>query len=224
MIEITQEDRAMVEKVELFAQDYQNYSVVTKEELERGNEHIKIISKKWKELDEKRKNIADPINKAKQAVQDLFNPPLNRLKLLKDKINQEMKGYIRVEEEKRLKLEREAQEKARLEEIRQKEKLEKRADKWEEKGNDDKAEGLRQQVEEVFEPAPVIEKVDTNIDKRFVKFTWKARVTNITKLLDHVIKTGDMVLIQPNEKVLNNRSKENKKEGEIIPGVEFYKV
>jgi len=219
--EITQEDRQLVEKAGALANNYNDFAIVNQVQLEAADGHKKIISDKYKEIDAKRKSIVDPINKAKQAVQDLFNPPLARLKQAQDTITSSMKVFIRKEEDKRLAEERKLQEKARAEEERQRKILEERAKKAEEKGNEDKAESLREQAEEVFVPAPVIEKVDLKVDNRSVRFTYKAQVKDIRKLAEHALKTGDLNLIAGNETVLNGRAREHKKAGEIIPGVLF---
>lgn len=117
---------------------------------------VKEINAKVKELEKKRRAITQPMDKAKKEVMDLFRTPLEALEEAKKIFNRALVVFNDEQEKKRkaaqAKADAEAAEKARKE----KERLEARAEKAEEKGQTEKAEVLREQAESAAPFGPVV--------------------------------------------------------------------
>lgn len=140
------------------------------------------VKASYKRIDAQRKAIVDPINKAKQAVQDLFNPVLDDLSAAEGHIKAIMLTYQREQDRKR------QEEQARNDEAarKERERLEKQAAKAEEKGHAEKAAVLAATAAVV---APAVA-TSTYVQPKGVstRKVWKGRVTNIEALLASLVK------------------------------------
>lgn len=172
-------------------------------------------------FDEQYHKLRDPAWETYNNINKMFNPVLKSYDLIKKKLkgkiinyNAEQKRIRQVEQEK-LRLQAEAEAK------REKEALEKRAAKWEEKGNAEKADLLREQKETVHKPVTIIPKAE-KLDGFRSQTRWKARPANGKQEYDLKIVPTRFHLID--EKKLNKRAMSDKTTECDIPGVEFYKV
>jgi len=102
---------------------------------------------------------------------------------------------VRMERE-RQEQQRKEREKAEAAERKRKEELEMQAQAHEAKGNTEKAEERRQQAEEVFVPAPI---VDSKIEKQegvSIKVNWKFEVLDMSKLPLKYLKPDEVAIGQ----------------------------
>jgi exonuclease VII large subunit len=197
-------------------------AITTPEQLEDANGCLIKIKEKIKELDEDRKDLTRPIDGLKKKIMDKYKPWLDKLDQAKGVLTKAIMAYTDEQEKKRRelqdKLQREADEKARKEQ----ERLQARADKWEEKGNTDKAEALREKADEVVPDAvPVVLTMPTPKGLSY-RDNWKAVVVDINmvpreymipdqKALDKIMQATKGTVKIPgikavNEKVLMSRS------------------
>lgn len=122
----------------------QSYTIDCPEMYEAAAEDLKAVKTKWKDIEAKRKEIVEPLNKAVKAVNDLFRAPLDYLtqaeSVLKGalltydaeqerlrKIEQERLEAIARAEQARLRAEAEAAEKAQREARQEAERIEREA-------------------------------------------------------------------------------------------------
>lgn len=98
---------------------------------------------------------------------------------------------------------------------KEREKLEAKAEKEEAKGNTEKAEEFKEQAEEKEFAVPVAPSTAPKVDGLVKKVTWKAIVTDVTKLPE------EYTITTPNMPMLNAVARSTK--GTIkLPGVEFF--
>lgn len=183
-----------------------------------ANEQLGEIKARYRALDERRKAIVDPINKAKQAVQDLFNPVLADLDGAESAYKSAMLNYQRGQDRLRLeeqaRLDREARE--------QRERLEKQAAKAEKKGDAETAAVLAQTA--AVMTAPIATSTYVQAKGASVVRTWKARVTDKAALLKSIVENPMFLhLIEIDDAALNKLAKAM--QGQLpIAGVETYQV
>ena len=168
---------------------------------------------KIKEMQSNIKSIFKPIvDKAHQAHKEAINKMnefLNPLETAESKLKAIRMEYYKIKELEQRK------EQERLDEIQRKEreKLERRAEKAAEKGNDEKAEALKQQAKEVETISPIVPVKVTKTVGIQMKKILKFRVIN-EDLLSRAYLTPNMAKISEEVK----RTK-----GTVaIPGVEIY--
>lgn len=183
------------------------------QEYQNSGEFLKQIKTVSKILDDSRKEITRPLDEAKKSVMDFFREPLEQLSSAETVLKKALLSYQQAQERIRLEAERKAIAEARAEEERKRKSLEERATKAEEKGQEAKAEMLREQASDVYVPtvvsAPNVEKIKGLSSKK----VWKFRVTDESKI------PREYTLI--NEQMLNKIAQAT--QGKIpVPGVEFY--
>jgi len=189
-------------------------TISNQEQYEGASEFLKRVKAKIKDLDTLRKSITKPLDTAKQKVMDLFNPPITALKRAESGVKREMIKYDteqeKIREEHQKKLQQQAEEKARKE----REALEARAKKWEEKGKEEKAEALREQAEEIEPEAPVVAPIEQKPKGVSYREKWSAEVIDVNQVpREYMI---------PNQQALDKVAQATK--GSItIPGVKFKK-
>ncbi len=69
---------AQLVEVESVIADLAGYEISTEEQSGIVGEVVKAAKIRWQEIEIRRKAIVDPLNKAKEAVQELFKPPLTK--------------------------------------------------------------------------------------------------------------------------------------------------
>lgn len=174
---------------------------------------LQLIKGKAKELEVIRKGITQPLDQAKKAVMDLFRVPQSNYVMAERKLKTAMISYteeqerIRREEEDRLRKETEAKE------AKEKEKLLKKAEKAEEKGNTEKAEELREQAEDVTIIAPKLASTTEQPNGISYKEKWTAEVVDFKALPDEY-KISNMPML--------NKMAQATKGVVPIPGVKFH--
>jgi hypothetical protein len=174
---------------------------------------LKTIKAMANNAETARKSIVDPINKAKDAVQALFNPITTRLENSERHIKGLMIAYSNEQERIRLENEEKLRKQAQAEEDRKKKALLARADKATAAGNTDKAEDLQQQAQEVYVPAPTLASTVQRPAGISIKKIWKARV------IDASLVPRAYLMID--EKKLDQQAKATQK-SLPVPGVDFY--
>lgn len=159
--------------------------IKTNEQYIEASEFLKVIGKAkkriaeyWKpmiekahalhkELCQKRKVFDDQVDLAERACKNAIT------------------AYDTVQERIRQEAERKAQERARIEEEKRRKVLEERAAKAKEKGDEDKAEKLIEQAEEVHVPLPVIPVAVPTVDGLKKVTRWSAIVINSSLVPDN---------------------------------------
>lgn len=183
-------------------------NITTHEQYEAAAEFLKAVKAKAKELDTKRKSLTAPLDESKRRIMDLFKGPLEFCHNTEWDVKNRISTYLRAEQKKR------DDEQRRIDEQRRKEhaKLEKRADKAEEKGQTAKAEELRDQADTVA-GTPVTVAAPQKVSGVSVKKVWKFRIVDEQKIpREYMI---------PNEKMIGEVARATK--GTLaIPGVEIY--
>ena len=184
----TDESKLYETEAEMFYKDAQSIMINTQADYNNYVHILQMVKGKLKQIDDKRKEITKPLDQAKKSIMDLFRKPLDKLqeveKIIKNAliIYQDIQENIRKEEENRLRIEAE----------KERAKLERKAQRIEEKGDVEKAEEIRQEAEIIQAPivAPKIDKV-AGISFRE---KWYAKITNF-KILPDEYKLPDMQLL-----------------------------
>lgn len=151
--------------------------VDSQEMYEFADAQLVEVKRSAKLIEAKRKEIVDPINKAKDAVQALFRPVLDDLAEAESCYKRAMLTYQQEQDRKR----RDEQAKLDEEARREREKLETQAAKAAAKGHAEKAEVLAATAAVVT--APVATSTYVAPKGLSVKRTWKARVVDKAALL-----------------------------------------
>ena len=186
--------------------------ILTQAHYESANDVMKAVKTKYKELDTKRKEITKPLDQAKNAVMDLFRNPLELLKKAEISIKVTMIAYAEHQEKIRQEEQKKIDAKAKIEEEKERKRLEKRAEKWAAKGKTAKAEELQEQAEEVEVVAPVVAPKVEKVAGVSFKQNWSAIVIDETKVPREYMQVNTMAL---------NRIAKATKGAIKIPGVEF---
>ena len=184
---------------------------------EAAGQLMLMIRQRSKELETARKETTDPIRigakKAIEKVMGLFNPPQEMLTAAEDTLNDKMITF------KQEKARQAAEAEARLrraaidEEAKQKAKIERQADKLEEKGREDAAEERRTEAARVHVPRPVIPAAPPKVKGLTTRTRWHFRIINADLIpRKHLI---------PNEKSLQGEV-DNFQDKTDIPGIEVW--
>lgn len=194
--------------------------ITNSQEYQSSGNFLKQIKTVSKIIDDGRKEITKPLDDAKKRVMDFFKDPLNELseaeRLLKGAILTYQREQQRITQQKQL----EAEAKARAEEERKRKELEERAKKWEEKGNQEKAELLREKAEDVHVKTVVVAQPIEKVSGLATKKVWKANIVDINKIPQNVYINDEKVTAAI-QSILNKLATATK--GAMpIDGVEFY--
>ena len=153
-------------QAEIILQKAEAQQIKTQEDAEAGNDLLKDIKNKSKEIEGLRTSFVKPLNDTVGLINSWFKKPLAVLADAEKKLKSGIMAYDnevrRQIEEQQAKLQAEAAERERKE----REKLEARADKAEASGKTGKADELRQQAEEVTIQAPVLAAPKSTISYR----------------------------------------------------------
>jgi hypothetical protein len=191
----------------------QSLEITSQDQAEKAAEELKIIKSKWKDLEAKRKTLAIPIDASKKALQELFVPILNRYTQAEGLIKSAILKFNQKQEAIRREEERKAQEKFQREQEKERLAVEARIAKAKEKGDEVKAESLKEKIEEKpFVPAPTIT-ASPKLKGFSTRKIWRYKVTDFAKVPD------EYKLI--NDKMCSGMATATK--GAIqAPGIEFY--
>jgi hypothetical protein len=196
--QISPEAEALAKETEIILNSYQGIVVNNNATLLSAGGELKNIKGKLSELDTLRKSMTRPLDAAKKAIMEFFRVPQERLEKAEGTIKRAMLQYQQECEAVRLKEEARLREQALKEEARKKAALEARADKAAAKGNIEKAEELRQQKEQVFVPAPVVNSSVAKVAGVATKQVWKFEVSDVNLIpreymIPDMVKIGAMV-------------------------------
>lgn len=137
--------------------EYARTLVVTKDSREAAGESIKTIKGLWNRLEERRKVFTVPLNKVLDEINAIFKKPQAALKLAEDLVKQKCLGYDAEVERERMRLQREAEERARKEQERLNKEAEAAAKKAEKRGDHETAEMYRQTVPQAVVQTPLFD-------------------------------------------------------------------
>jgi chromosome segregation ATPase len=214
--------------------DAEKMEIATRPQYESAADMLKDVKAKAKDLNGRRKDITRPLDKAKKQIMDLFRAPLDKLgkaeKILKRSMNDYVQEQERIRREKEEKLRREAEAERRRkgeQQRRWEEKEKKRreeADRLEAEGKAEearkakaaaekaagKAEERALEVENV--QAPVLAQEDTPKGVSY-RSKWTAEVVDLSQV--------PLQYLEPNMSMLNRMAQATK--GKVsIPGVKFH--
>lgn len=214
--EIPNKAKELMKDAEQTLELVKDYRIQTSGDYEAAATQLATIKSKAKELESQRKAITKPLDDAKRQVMDLFRQPLQFLSDAEGVIKQGMAAFTREQERLRLEQQRKAEEAARKE----RERLERRAAKAAEKGQEDKAFELQAQAETVHPPVVAFEKPQARGVS--VRQNWKAEVVDFQALVRAVAEgKAPARLLKVDQTELNKLAKALQDELSY-PGVRAY--
>ena len=154
-------------------QNAQEIQVLNEADLPQANAFLIEVTKQLKTIEGERKKLVNPLNETKNRIQDLFKKLAGPFETAQRLVKGKVQVFLEEEEKKRLEVERKLQEKARLEEERRRKELEARAEKWDAKGNEEKAQILREEADQHFVPTPMVEQVQRTTKSEMGSMTGK---------------------------------------------------
>lgn len=201
-LEITPETQQEISQAQAMLAVAREYHIDSPEMMTAAADELKKIKAKSKDLENRRMAMTRPLDDTKKQIMDLFRQPLQFLADAESLIKRGMLSYQNEQERIR------RAEQARLDEIarKERERLEKRAQAAEAKGQTEKAEALHEQAETV--PVPVVAHAAPRVDGISTRETWSAEVTDMRALLQGVLdgKVPDVAVIA-DMKVLNAQAR-----------------
>ena len=208
----TEDVRREVEDVRVLLKNSVEIVVHTQEENEGASKVLKQVKDRHRELEAKRKSITSPLDQAKREVQELFKKPLGMLLEAEKSIKSAMLSFVREQEEKTRKRQRQLQEEAEKRAEEERKRLEKRILNAEAKGKEEKAEVLQRQKEKIRAVAPILAQPKVEVEGISYREQWRAEVINID-----ILPREYMVA---NQQMLDGIA-QTTKGGLEIPGVKF---
>lgn len=184
-------------------------------------EFLRSIKGLKKEIDQ---TFDDSIKKAHEAHKAIvaakkkhYEPLDSAEKIIKQK----SLAWYQQEQRKAQEEQRRIEEEARRAEEKRRAELEAQAQKWEEKGNAEKAQERREAAEQVHVPAPVVENRVEKAEGQAIKTIWRAQVIDIVALC-RAIAEGKLppTMVDPNMKNLNALAR-TMQDKMTYPGVKF---
>jgi hypothetical protein len=168
-----------------------DFKVTSAEGCAQAGTLVSAIRKRIDELTETRLEITRPMDASKKRVMDFFSGPISKLESANKLLSDAVLTWNREESA------RQAAAQAQLQALadKEREKLEKRADRAEASGKTEKAEELRQVASTVV--APIAAAAIPVSGAMGVRKVWKARVTDKTALIKAVVegKVPESVLL-----------------------------
>lgn len=224
------------------------FEIKNNEDCEKATRLLKRIKERISSLNEQRLEITRPMDEAKSKIMLLFKQPITLLNDAEIKIKFSILEYtkkqqeiVRIEREKaelKAKQEREALEiEAKI--IKQKAIAEIEALKTKANALADSTEkakiqteissaivSAKDQINEITSIAESIKPEHVPVSKKqegvHLRQIWKGKCVDISKLLNHIIVSGENIeLLMINEQLLNKMARETKGNAKI-PGIEFY--
>lgn len=200
----------------LFLQDYEG-EIRNQGDYEKLGDYLKTVKSLSKDLETMRKEEVQPFLDGQREVQGRYKPYLDKLDRTAILIGRAMTQWTIEQEKIRQEVQRKLTEQARLEEEKKKKELEERAKKWKEKGNETKAEMLREQAETTVVPIPIIQTKIEQPEGQHIRSVWKGRIVNIKKIPHEYV----LAWFEPIQSKIDKFASSTK--GAIlIEGIEFY--
>jgi len=208
-LKLNPEMQKEIQQFEETALKFQDFKVTTQEQYTTAGDYLRSIKQSSKKLEDLRVSMTKPLDESKRRIMDLFRQPLEKLIQAELALKRGMLGYQQEQERKR------REEEDRLQEIARKEaeRLSRRADKAEDKGNIAKAEELRLKSQETASITPFVAPTIQKAEGTSTKKLWKFEVVN-SDLIPREYLTPDLIKI----------GKMVRASGEIlsIPGIKIY--
>lgn len=177
---------------------------------------LNTIKKLAKDIDETRKTMTKPLDEAKKSIMAFFEPATTSLTKAESIYKQKIIAFDKTEAEKALKLQRELEEKARL----QREALEKEAAELAKAGNAEAASIVAEQAQ--ITTAPIVNIAPPKVAGISTRKNWKAEVVDVLALVKAVAEgKAPLELIAPNMTVINRYAKASEDKLNI-PGVRAF--
>lgn len=196
--------------------EYENITITNRDEFETASAYFLQTKAHLKLVEEERKKIVDPINKALKATNDLFKRISDPLNKIKDQLNSKMKVFADGERKK-------LEEQKRIE-------LEEQKKKFEEDAKKAKMEAIELGSQTALEVANTFQKRANEIDTENVEVKQTVRLGAIGTMAERrtwQFKVIDVNLIPReylivDEKKINAIKKEFGEKGLSIPGIELF--
>ncbi len=218
VLKVKRPDEALFKRSKASLSAAQEYEIRTPEHAEDAGATLREIKGLGKELEEKRTSITKPINLALREINALFKPAKDWLGDAEQVIKAKILSYQSEQD----RIAREAQAEADALARKEREKLERRAAKAAAKGKAEKAEALSQVAETTA--APVIESAAPKLAGIARRETWKADVTDLRLLLNHIVnERPDLLRIVTINQGLLNAEARHMKDQLDLPGVDVVK-
>lgn len=180
---------------------------------ELAADELKTIKAKYKALEDQRKAITGPMDKAKKEVMDLFRKPLEMLEQAEGVIKRTMLAYANEQRRLQAEAQRQADEAAAAERKR----MEEQAKAAEQTGDAASAIALQSASEMVV--APVVRIEPAKVSGISTRVIWSAEVTDKLAYLQHVLAHPELIdTIEISMKPLNQMATALK-DKLAIPGV-----
>lgn len=194
-----------------------DFTIATAAEYSDAATQLKDIKAKAKELEDTRKGITGPMDEAKKRVMDFFRRPLQCLVDAEKTIKDGMIAFDKEQDRLRKAEEARLAEEARKEQERLDKTAEKKAEKAEAKGNEEKAAEIRNGVPVVT--APVLADTKPKVTGITRRSTWSGEVVDKMELIKAVAEgRAPATLLDVNTTVLNQMARALKSEM-AYPGV-----
>lgn len=188
------------------------FVITTSGEFEASGELLREIVTQKKAADTARTDITKPMDEAKRRVMELFKEPSERLRSAETTIKDAMLVFTQAEQR------RQAEELAEWERLAkiERDRLEKRAETAQEKGDEAKAEVLEEAATQVSAPPPP---APTKAEGVHTAVTWSAELVDKMELIKAAAADPNLAAyLDVNMKMLNSIARAMKEEM-AIPGV-----
>jgi len=189
-LKLNPEMQKEIQQFEETALKFQDFKVTTQEQYTTAGDYLRSIKQSSKKLEDLRVSLTRPLDDSKKRIMDLFRTPLEKLIQAELTLKRGMLGYQQEQERKR------REEEDRLQEIARKEaeRLSRRADKAEDKGNIAKAEELRLKSQETASITPFVAPTIQKAEGTSTKKIWKYEIIN-EDLIPRKYLTPDLLQI-----------------------------
>lgn len=179
---MNQEAKEQTTIAEKSLQIAQDFHIVTQSDFEIAGDNLKrdkIIRKRIVEI---RLGMTRPLDKSKTTIMDFFREPVDNLDKSESIYKNKRSEYRREEERQRLREEARLQALARKEEERQRRLKQAQIDRAIASGKDEKVERLEEEKEEIFVPAPIVQKTVPKTKGFAVIQNWKFEIVDAPKV------------------------------------------
>lgn len=179
------------------------YAVIpvdSNESYEAAALELRRVKARHSELEELRKTMTRPLDAAKRAILDLFDPVTYQYETIERGLKQAMNNYTAAQERERRRVEAELRDEAAAEAVR----IEAEAAKLRKKGKVEAADYLLESV-----PAPPVVLSDRPKARGIITSTrWSGEVTDMGEFLTYVLQTERYDLVEANTSALNTLARE----------------
>ena len=217
-LSIKRPDEALFRKSEDLLASARSYRIVSPDVAIAAGEDLVAVKTLAKQVEEKRTAITGPINQALREVNALFKPAQEWLA----EAERLLKGALLAFNAEQARIAGEAQAKADAEAAKEREKLERQAERADAKGRTAEAEELHSRAQ--AQVAPVVTSAAPKIAGLVGRETWRAEVLDKAALVRHVVEARPdlMALLQVDQAGLNGLAR-TLKDALVLPGVRVVK-